>query len=334
MLPTTGDLYLSYNMSDTNYYPQGTYTFRAYTTTMYGEEPVTVYSKEIAVVKDDVAPHQLTTPSPSNGILGYGDDMMVEFNEDIVPGYVSDKNIIVTAKLNNQPVQHDVALQLLPYGQNNRTINPVFLQGDFSIECWFKYQQDGVILRQGQGEGLIRLSVKNDGKVTVSFGKTTFISEVSIPKNTWIFLALSYDNNDMTFSMLAEYETTSVMLFTNQDVGSSPNSFSNFADDKYIYLGCGVTGAIHDLAIYDIYREASEASASKYQTKNNYVYGLTNYWPMNEGHGTIAADSRHTHDFEVNNRWEINNVNYSLNLTEKGGVTADIGRGAESHLSC
>ena len=326
VLPTTGDLYLSYNMSDTNYYPQGTYTFRAYTTTMYGEEPVTVYSKEIAVVKDDVAPHQLTTPSPSNGILGYGDDMMVEFNEDIVPGYVSDKNIIVTAKLNNQPVQHDVALQLLPYGQNNRTINPVFLQGDFSIECWFKYQQDGVILRQGQGEGLIRLSVKNDGKVTVSFGKTTFISEVSIPKNTWIFLALSYDNNDMTFSMLAEYETTSVMLFTNQNVGFSPDSFSNFADDKYIYLGCGVTGAIHDLAIYDIYREASEASASKYQTKNNYVYGLTNYWPMNEGHGTIAADSRHTHNFEVNNRWEINNVNYSLDLTEKGGVAADISR--------
>ena len=149
-----------------------------------------------------------------------------------------------------------------------------------------------------------------------------------MPLASWLFSASNVraPEDDMTFSMLAEYETTSVMLFTNQNVGFSPDSFSNFADDKYIYLGCGVTGAIHDLAIYDIYREASEASASKYQTKNNYVYGLTNYWPMNEGHGTIAADSRHTHDFEVNNRWEINNVNYSLNLTEKGGVAADISR--------
>ena len=326
VLPTTGDLYLSYNMSDTNYYPQGTYTFRAYTTTMYGDEPVTVYSKEIAVVKDDVAPRQLTTPSPSNGILAYGDDMMVEFNEDIVPGYVSDKNIIVTAKLNNQPVQHDVALQLFPYGQTNRTVNPVFLQGDFSIEFWFKYQQDGVILRQGKGGGLIRLSVMDDGLVTVSFGETIFTSEVSLPKDTWIFLALSYDNNDMTFSLLAEYETTSVMLFTNQNLGFSPETLGYFANDKYLYLGCGVTGAIHDLAIYDIYREATEASASKYQTKDNYVYGLTNYWPMNEGHGTVAADSRHSHDFSVNNRWEINNVNYSLNVTDTGGVAADISR--------
>ena len=326
VLPATGDLNLSYNMSDTNYYPQGTYTFRAYTTTMYGEEPVTVYSKEIAVVKDNVAPRQLTTPSPSNGILGYGDDMMVEFNEDIVPGYISDKNIIVTAKLNNQPLQHDVALQLSPYGQNNKTVNPVFLQGDFSIECWFKYQQDGVILRQGSGNGLMKLSVMSSGQVAMSFGTATFTSQASVPKDTWIFLALSYNSSLMSFSMLAEYGTTSVMLFTDQNIGFSPETASYYADNKYLYLGCGVTGAIHDLAIYNTCREPAEASSKKYQTKDNYVYGLTNYWPMNEGHGTVAADSRHTHDFEVSDRWEINNVNYSLNLSETGGAAADFTR--------
>ena len=328
VLPATGDLRLSYDMSDANYYPQGNYTFRAYTMTMYGSDPVTVYSKEIAVVKDNQAPRQLTTPSPSSGILNYGDDMLVEFNEDIVPGYVSDKNVIVTGKLNNQPVQHEVALQLFPYGTSCMTANPVFLVGDFSLECWVKYTSGGVLLRQGSGEGLMKVSILNDGKVAFRFGTFTFTSEQSVPKDTWIFLAMSFNFNEMTFSMLAEYGTTSVMLFRDQEIGFSPEDVMYYPGNKYIYLGCGITGSIHDMAFYKIYRDPIEASAAKYQSKDNYVYGLTNYWPMNEGHGTIAVDTRHTHDFIVNDRWEINNVNYAmgLDLEEDEYVEADISR--------
>ncbi len=47
---------------------------------------------------------------------------------------------------------------------------------------------------------------------------------------------------------------------------------------------------------------------------------------MNEGHGLVAADSRHTHDFEVNDRWELSNVNYSFDTSMAGGLTADISR--------
>ena len=109
VLPATGDLRLRFNMSDDNTYPQGSYTFRAYTSTMYDTETVKAYSSEITVVKDNMRPRNLATPEPTNGILRYGDDIAIEFNEDIVPGYVSDKNIIITAKLNSQPIDHDVA---------------------------------------------------------------------------------------------------------------------------------------------------------------------------------------------------------------------------------
>ncbi|MBQ7683335.1 MAG: hypothetical protein IJT48_02505, partial [Bacteroidaceae bacterium] len=157
VLPSTGDLLLHFNMKDDNLYPQGNYTFRAYTTTMYGTDDVSVYSDIVAVTKDNMRPRNLTTPAPTDGILRYGDDIIVEFNEDIVPGYVGDKNIIVTAKLNDQPVAHDVAKQLGSLGNEQATVNPIFLTGDFSIECWLKWMEAGSILRFGDGHFVVSI---------------------------------------------------------------------------------------------------------------------------------------------------------------------------------
>jgi hypothetical protein len=64
----------------------------------------------------------------------------------------------------------------------------------------------------------------------------------------------------------------------------------------------------------------------KNQAKNIYTYGLMNHWPMNEGHGTVAADARHTHDFSVIDYWLLNNENYSLEIVNNEPVQADISR--------
>ncbi len=326
VLPSTGDLLLRFNMKDDNLYPQGNYTFRAYTTTAYGTGDISVYSSEVTVVKDNVRPRNLTTPAPTDGILRYGDDIIVEFNEDIVPGYVSDKNIIVTAKLNNQPIQHDVALELIPYGTTAHTNNPVFLNGDFSIEFWLKWTQGGHLLRWGKGLNITSMSIDNSGHFTIWIGGNSYISTSVLPKDTWTYVVASYKADDMTFSALGQYGTESVMLFDKQPVTFSALESINYSDDNIFYLGGGITAAIHDMALYDIFRDVYEAGATKYISKDQYTYGLTNYWPMNEGHGSVAADSRHTHDFEVNDRWQLSNVNYSLDTSSLGELTADISR--------
>ena len=315
-----------YNMKDDNMFPQGNYTFRAFTTTPYGENPndaATVYSPEVAVVKDNMAPRQLTTPTPANGILRYGDDMSIEFNEDIVPGYVSDKNVIVTAKLNHQPVQHDVAKLLRPFGDYQRTINPVFLNGDFSIDCWMLWQYPGTILQLGTGQ--FALSIDEGGHVVASIAGAEVVSKEALPKNKWAYLVLSYKAASKSFSALAQYDTASLQLFTNEQVGNEVTPSVSYSDDNYLYLG-RMDGAIHDLSLFNIYRDVHEAAATRHEAKDNYVYGLANYWPMNEGHGTLAADTRHTHDFEVTDTWQLENKNYALRLDDDKGVEADISR--------
>lgn len=325
VLPESGDLRLKFGMDGDTNYPQGEYTFRAYTMTLYDTEEVYEYSKEVTVIKDNICPRPLTTPTPANGILNYGDDMSIEFNEDIVPGYVGDKNVIITAKLNDKLISHEVAYLLTPHTQANRTRNPIFLSGDFSCDFWLKWDQAGTILQHGKGQNMFAISIDNDGRVHASIAGKEFVSNEIVPTEEWIYFVFSYNSSDMTFSMLAQYGTLSQELFDNEKVDFTSTQVIQYADDNYLYINCDLmSGAMHDLCLYNIYRDVHEAASTKYQAKNVYVYGLTNYWPMNEGHGYVIADARHTHDFDVINTWLIDNMNYSAKLTSDEGLTMNI----------
>lgn len=323
LLPAAGDLKLTFDMSDNISYPEGEYEFRAFTTTPYDNEQIHVYSDVQKVIKDMTLPRPLFTPSPANGILGIGDQLAVEFNEDIVPGYVGDKNIIITAKLNGRPVDHEVSLRLLPYGDEIQTVNPVFLNGNFSLEMWLNVHDPGTILHQGAGNGNFSLSIDEDGHMVISVIGKTFSSKTTLPKDKWMFLAMNYKAQTMTFNMQAQYDDVTVTLFEDETMPMEEVEVVSFAEDNYLYLG-PINANIHDLALYNIYRDVMVASSNKYVSKDEYTFGLTNYWPMNEGHGFVAADTRHTHDFRVDNSWTLNNTNYSLRMDSTFGGQIDI----------
>ena len=323
LLPPTGDLKLTVDMSNNISYPEGEYEFRAYTTTPYDGEQIHVYSEVMKVIKDMTLPRPLFTPAPANGILGIGDQLAVEFNEDIVPGYVGDKNIIITAKLNGRSIDHEVSLRLLPYTEEVRTVNPVFLNGNFSLEMWLNVHNPGIILHQGAHEGNFSLSFDKEGHIVISVIGKTFRSQATLPTDKWLFIAMNYKAQTMTFSMQAQYDDVTTTLFLDETMPMEEVEVVSFAEDNYLYLG-PIDANIHGLALYNIYRDVKVASSNKYVSKDEYTYGLTNYWPMNEGHGLVAADERRTHDFRVNGMWTIYNTNYSLRMDSIFGGKVDI----------
>ena len=325
LLPESGDLLYAAKMKSNLSFPEGDYQFRAFTTTPYGTELVSVYSDVITVIKDMSSPRSLYTPAPANGILRYGDQLAIEFNEDIVPGYVGDDNVIVTAKLNNSEVNHDVAYQIIPFLDMPRTVNPVFLKGDFAMDFWLNWHDPGTILHQGAGTDNFALGIDDAGHVKVTIAKAQFVSTDTVPKDEWVFFALSYNAAKMTFDILAQYGTTTVDLFENEPVTTQNVQVVNYASDNHLYLGY-IWADMHGLSLYNICHDVHEAAATKYQAKDNYIYGLANYWPMDEGHGSVAADTRHTHDFAVYDSWTLNNRNYSLRINKPEGAQADITR--------
>ncbi len=325
LLPESGDLLYAAKMKSNLSFPEGDYEFRAFTTTPYGTENVCVYSDVITVIKDMSSPRSLYTPAPANGILSYGDQLAIEFNEDIVPGYVGDANVIVTAKLNNSEVNHDVAYQIIPFLDMPRTVNPVFLKGDFAMDFWLNWHDPGTILHQGAGTDNFALGIDDAGHVKVTIANAQFESTDIVPKDEWVFFALSYNAAKMTFDILAQYGTTTVELFHDQPVTTQNVQVVNYASDNHLYLG-HIWADMHGLSLYNICHDVHEAAATKYQAKDNYIYGLANYWPMDEGHGSVAADTRHTHDFKVYDSWTLNNRNYSLRINKPEGAQADITR--------
>ena len=251
--------------------------------------------------------------------------MSIEFNENIVPGYVTAKNIIVSGKLNDQPINHNVALKLAPHIQLNQTINPVFLNGDFSTEMWLRFTAPGTILRQGTGPNSFSLCIDHQHHMVINIAGNQFESQQALPTNEWMFLVLSYNSSDRKFSMLAQYGENSVELFTDTQISMKLTQTLNYVDDNYLYLGPDTLRAeMHDLALYSIYRDVADAASKKYVRKGNYQYGLVNYWPMDEGHGSTANDARHTHNMSVRDNWYIEGVNYGLHLADKLGANIDI----------
>jgi hypothetical protein len=191
------------------------------------------------------------------------------------------------------------------------------------MEFWLKYDYYGTILHQGDGSGNFGISIDPNGYVVVNIAGAEYISKAPVPMGEWIFFAMNYKAETMTFNMIAQYDETTLDLFTGQTVSEIDIDKADYRDDNYLYLG-PIDANIHDLAIYNIFRDLKEAKTDKYVSKDAYTYGLTNYWHMNEGHGFVAADTRRTHNFIGKDRWEILSKNLSARMDSTAGMQADI----------
>ena len=315
VVPETGDVRLVVDMSDNNSYPDGTYIFRAFTETPYGNEGVRVYSEEVTVVKDMVRPTALGTPQPADGVLDHGDDLMVEFNEDIVTGYINASNIKVTGKVNQQATTHEVSLHLSGEEPTAQTENDLYMRGNSTVAMWLKYTHDGTIFRHCDGDNALIVGIDN-GCFAAKIDSVNKVSKLVVPKDEWVYIAYSYDAVTTAFNMVVQHETATDTLQAVLNAGRTLEQVV-YAEDKHLYLGGnGFEGDIHDLRIYSICRNVLEVATEKYNDASTYTAGLMAYWPLDEGQGTKARDLRNnSHPLITKGEaWRIDNDNYAATV--------------------
>ena len=316
VVPATGDVRLLIDMSDNNSYPDGTYIFRAFTETPYGNENVRVYSEEVTVVKDMVRPTALGTPLPADGILNHGDDLMVEFNEDIVPGYINASNIKVTGKVNQQATTHEVSLHLSGDEPTAQTANDLYMRGNSTVAMWLKYTRGGTIFRHCGGDNALIFGIDSVGHLTAKIDSITKTSKLVIPKDEWVYMAYSYDAVTTALNMVVQHGTATDTIQAVLGAGRTLEQVV-YADDKHLYLGGnGFEGDIHDMRIYSICRDVLEVATEKYDDAATYTAGLMAHWPLDEGQGTKARDLRNNaHPFIIRGEtWRIDNKNYAATV--------------------
>ena len=290
-------------------YSDGTYQVRAVTVCKpAAEEEVCKESETFTVIKDVARPEPISTPTPADGVLRNGDDISVTFTKDIQPARVLATNISVTGELNGHDLRHAVGLQL---GRQKAATQATLRLGasDFTIETWLNYSEAGELMNIGGDK--FRLSLTEDGKLAVQMDTTTITTTGSLPKNKWVFLALSYSNattgNKLNASIAYDKVTDSLMTdITVPDINTK----------AALQLGGGsAIATLHDLTIWSVARSMVTSLSERSRSKVPSTPGLMAYWPMDEGYGPMAKEYVHARHITTNgNAWWIAGENYSAVL--------------------
>ena len=309
VLPQTAKVTYKYNMHGHN---DGEYRFRVLSVSTYGDKEITVSSNEIAIVKDMVKPKPLGLPQPSDGILGIGDDISITFDEEIVKGALANRtNFEVTAVMNGAQIEHNTALALQGEDRAAQTEANIPLAGkSFSADCWLLVKSAGTILSHGNGQEKFILATDNDGHLKITIGDETYISEKVMPKDLWCYLTVSYKAGN----------TESIINATVSEAANTTPLFINHTAKAYngvgtLSIGEGMTGAIHELTLWDVAHDNAKAQLERQKTKLPATANLMGYWKMNEGEGHIITDyARNRHLTSTGESWYINNENKAAAL--------------------
>ena len=304
-----------------------TYVFRAITVCDQGGVEVNNESEEVTIVRDMTRPMLIATPSPANGILGSGDDLIITFNEDIQGGILTEpNNFDVAGVLNESEVAHDVALSL--NGENSaKTDATIDLSGkSFAISLWLNCQTDGQLLMHGTADNNFSAAIVG-GKLAVSVAGETTTSTVALPKDKWIYLNVSYEaaaaDGSTSAILNADYAKDSETVKLIRDAATA----SYEGNGPLSLGGDGLTAKVQELAVWNSNRSMAEAQTDMHTTKSQYTSGLIGYWQLNEGHGAMAADqarSRHL-TLPSGNAWWVNGANYALTLDGTKAAAVNIG---------
>lgn len=309
LLPDEASVEYAYNMHDMN---DGLYRFRVIAVSSYGGREITRSSEEISIVKDMVKPKPLGMPQPSNGILGIGDDISLTFSEEIVNGAITnDNNFTIDAVLNGAEVDHSTALALQGEARTASTEASISLAGkSFSTDMWLYLEDSGTILAHGNGSEKFALSLDADKHLVVSVGTEKYVSADVMPMNTWCYLTVSFKAG----------EGEGILNASVSEAASTTELFKDCSTVTYngvgsLSIGENMTGAIHELTLWDVAHDNVRAQLERQRTKSPATANLMGYWRMNEGEGrTITDYARNRHLIATGDTWYINNENKAVVL--------------------
>ena len=102
-------------------------------------------------------------------------------------------------------------------------------------------------------------------------------------------------------------------------------------------VGENLKGAIHELTLWDVAHDNTEAQRQRQLTKMPSTAHLIGYWKMDEGDGTLINDyARNRHLVATGDTWYLNNVNKAVSLdgnTHLAFFAGDLAVGTEDNIA-
>jgi hypothetical protein len=270
------------------------------------------YSEVLSGILDGKRPQVFGTPQPADGVLNVEDDILVQFNEPIEGGLLTQFNFDVKGTLNNYPIEHEAFLRY--NGSSDYSSIPEglsFNDKSFTIEFWVRPNSysNSIIFSQGNDPELsIEIGLRLNGDTTTYFKignrefETKFQFSSVVPADAWQHMAYVYD-----------YETGDVFIYQNDiGIGEWRGETIVVNNSGKIYLGKSsitgnghFSGDIHELRIWSKIWSIGDIYANQYVPQSGNEIGLYGYWPIDEAFGDLAVDKAAFRHMEVFAPWIV-----------------------------
>jgi len=268
----------------------------------------TEFDSDVITGKIDLnSAQQFGTPTPTNGILNAGDDLMVTFNEDVSVGGAAKLDFRV--QLNQLPISHQVSM-VFDANSSGTVARPNFGTGDMTLQWWMNNQmatqQYSSLFYQSDDGFNVEV---NQNKLKVSYNNKQVLEGDILDDSQFNFYTLTYSmatEAALVNGGQGEQQQGTLSLFVNgnvsQEVTLRGADLITWDNETPLQVGKG-SGPLqmHDLRLWAKAFGLAEAFSSKSEVYTGSERQLLGYWPMSEGQGNLALDKARFKHMELNN---------------------------------
>ena len=119
----------------------------------------------------------------------------------------------------------------------------------------------------------------------------TYLSDYSVLANRWVHLAGTYDGATMKLYVDGDLMNSSTAQSGNIAYADSWYRLGSYKDDDEEFR---IQGAMDEVRVWNVARSQADIQADMYRRLTGSEAGLVNYWPMDEGSGTVTNDRKGT----------------------------------------
>ena len=307
-LITTPQLNFGFDITGLNL-SDGEYEIRAKSSCTNGTEFI---SEPVTGRIDLSSPQKFGTPFPINGIYATGTDLKARFSEDIF--YNSAVSLLeIKGQTNQLPITNEVSLLFAGISNTMTIESPRIANGDLSIEFWMNNQtvaSNAVIMQQVGG---VDLRLDNGDMVFTLAGST---SRGTIA-NDGLFhhYTLTYNADQGSLKIIEEDR----VLNTTSTTIDAPIVNNN----NIVIGGNSFIGNLSQIRFWNKALTLEDSFAMIYSMLIGNESGLTAYYPLDEGRGSVAKDKARFKDAVVTADWDIKPKGNSYTFDTGAAITLD-----------
>lgn len=283
------------------------------------------YSAIVPGLKDTKRPTLYGNIKPEDGVLDYGDNIELKFNEPIAENLLSANNFQVTGTKVGEVLSRAASIRfdgdndcLFTEAENN-------LEGkDFTVETGLyidKLDHDATIFSFGKKGEAFQLGINDKKKLTIQSGGKSYTAPEPLDLKTgeWEHIGVIYQA--ATDMVSVYYNGVSVWdVKIERPAARGVFTIGLGADGKN-----GFQGKLSEFRIWDRAMSRQKLVDNRNISLAANQVGLFSYYPMNEGRGTVAEDvARGANAVIGDATWFINRDGRALQLNASKLPAADI----------